>query len=97
MARKGWDFEAMVKKAQDGYDPDGRHLLSRDVVTLLARQHAAFVRLVKRMIAVKRKEIACIDDGLCDRDVDRPLEVHEIMREIQVCDDLLAALGKRTK
>lgn len=93
MARKEW--EAMVIDVQKFHSDLCEEIPAETVVKLLVKQHAGFVRLVKKMIAVKRKEIACIDDGLCDRDVDRPLEVHEIMREIQVCDDLLAALGKR--
>ena len=72
----------------------------RIVQQLLLHQHRAVVRRVKRLIDERRAEIRCIDDGLCDRDLNRPIryghvpaEVHAIQREIQVCDELLAALA----
>lgn len=68
-----------------------------DAVKLLRAEHRAVVRLVKRELDTRKAEIRCIDDGHCDRDINRPAEVHAIQREMQGLNDLLAALAKRAK
>ena len=64
-------------------------------ITLLRQQHRAVTRKVTSMVEAMRAEIGCIDDGLCDRALNRPAEVHAIQREMQVCHDLLAWLDQR--
>lgn len=73
----------------------GPKLIRKITAILLRREHAALVRAVKRLIEEKKAEIMAIDDGLCDRDLDRASEVHQIKREIQAQQDVLALLATR--
>ena len=86
-------FNQMVEKVQCVV----KHpfLFPDQAAMLLRREHAAIRRQVKAMIDEKRAEIRCIDDGLCEMDLNRPAEVQNIQREIQVCNDMLDWLEER--
>ena len=80
--------------ARDGM---GYIVLEGTATHLMRLEHRAVVRLVKQQIAIREAEIRWIDDGHCDRDLNRPAEVHAIQREMQGLKDILAALAKRAR
>lgn len=88
-----------VEQARAGYI--SKFISPEQAIQLLRREAAyqrAWVRrIVKSEITTKKAEIRCVDDGDCDRGLNRPAEVHAIQREIAVCDDILAALARMTR
>lgn len=90
-------FERQVEKLPMSYNGFPSTVRRADVAPLLRRQHAAFVRLVRREIATRTAEIRAIDDGYGDRNLNAPAEVHAIQREMQGLRDLLGTLSRYKK
>jgi len=84
MPSKRW--VAMVEKEQWGNEIDGFFLRPEHVAALLARQHAAFVRLVKKLRAEANAKKCKSGD-----------ELNIQLGSRYACDDILAALQQGGK